>query len=165
LPSKFVSLLRQRHSSGERFVSDHRLNGEDWQFDRQVFTVDQFKRVLSTERTIKSLTERGLIAYFIGQYDQDMQAIEKEAEDVLAQAPQAVQERVIIAIPRRGTRDLARVLLMKDTLSEKSTREKQEFGPALTELTKQFETQLDSGLQEVFDSCAIPVGSSIKSPG
>jgi len=138
---------------GERFVSDHRLNGDDWQFERQVFTVDQFKRVLSTERTVKSLTERGLIAYFIGQYDQDMQAIEKEAEDVLAQAPQAIQERVIIAIPRRGTRDLARVLLMKDTLSEKSTREKQEFGPALTELTKQFETQLDSGLQEVFDSC------------
>ena len=138
---------------GERFVSDHRLNGDDWQFERQVFTVDQFKRVLSTERTVKSLTERGLIAYFIGQYDQDMQAIEKEAEDVLAQVPQAIQERVIIAIPRRGTRDLARVLLMKDTLSEKSTREKQEFGPALTELTKQFETQLDSGLQEVFDSC------------
>lgn len=139
---------------GERFVSDHRLNGDDWQFERQVFTVDQFKRVLSIERTVKSLTERGLVAYFIGQYDQDMQALEQEAEDVLAQAPQAIQERVIIAIPRRGTRGLARVLLMKDTLSEKSTREKQEFGPALTELTKQFETQLDSGLQEIFDSCA-----------
>ena len=138
----------------ERFVNDHRLNGEDWQFERQVFTVDEFERKLSNERTIRGLTERGLIAYFIGQYDQDMQALEKAAEDVLARAPQAVQERIIIAIPRRGTRDLARVLLMKDTLSEKSTQEKQEFGPALAELTKQFDTQLDSGLQEVFDNCA-----------
>jgi hypothetical protein len=138
----------------DRFVNEHRLNGEDWQFERQVFTVDEFERKLSTECIVKSLSERGLIAYFIGQYDKDMQALEKAAEDVLARAPQAVQERIIIAIPRRGTRDLARVLLMKDTLSEKSTREKQEFGPALAELTKQFDTQLDFGLQEVFDNCA-----------
>ncbi len=138
---------------GERFVSEHRLNGDDWQFEQQIFTIDEFERKLSTERTVKGLSERGLIAYFIGQYDQDMQALEKKAEDLLAKAPQAVQERIILAIPRRGTRDLARVLLMKDTLSEKSSREKQEFGPALTELIKQFDTQLDSGLQEVFDSC------------
>jgi len=138
---------------GERFVRDHRLNGEDWQFEQQVFTIDQFRRVLSTERTTKSLTERGLIAYFIGQHDQDMQTLEKEAEDVLAKAPDAVKERVIIAIPRRGTRDLARVLLMKNTLGETSAREKEEYGQALTELARQFETQLESGLHEVFDSC------------
>jgi len=137
----------------ENFVDNHRLNGEDWQFERQLFTVDQFERVLSTERTVKSLTERGLIAYFMGQYDQDLQAIEKEAEAVLARAPKAVQERIIIAIPSRGTRDLDRVLLLKDTLSKKSTQEKQEFGAALTELTKQFDSQLDAELQEVFDGC------------
>jgi len=137
----------------ESFVRNKNLNGEDWQFQRDVFTVDQFERILTSERSIRGLLEQGLIAYFIGEYDQDLEALEKEAEAILARAPQAIQERVIIAIPRRGTRDLARVLLMKQALSEKSTLEKQEFGPALAELTKQFDEQLDFELQEIFDSC------------
>lgn len=138
---------------GERFVNSYRLNGEDWQFERQIFTIDQFQRILSSEKIVNSLTERGLIAYFIGEYDQDMEALEKTAETILSGAPKSVQERVIIAIPRRGTRNLGRVFLMKTALGEKSTREKQEFGQAVAELTKQLDSELDSGFQEIFDSC------------
>ncbi len=137
----------------ETFVNKYKLNGDDWQFERQIFTIDEFERKLSSDRTIRGLSERGLIAYFIGEYDQDLATVEKAAEDVLAKAPKSIQERVILAIPRRGTRNLARVLLMKTTLNTKSTAEKQEFGQALTELTKQFDQQLDAELQEMFDSC------------
>jgi hypothetical protein len=137
----------------ESFVKSKNLNGEDWQFQRNIFTIDQFEWVLTSERIIHGLPEKGLIAYFIGEYDQDVELLEKEAEAVLAKAPQAIKDRVVIAIPRRGTRELARILLMKQALSEKSTLEKQEFGPALAELTKQFDEQLSSELQEVFDGC------------
>lgn len=136
----------------DHFATDRRVNGADWLFGKEIFTIDQFERVLSSERYVKR-PEAGLIAYFIGEYDQDLDALEKEAELILAKAPQAVQERIIIALPKRGTRDLAKVLAMKDALSSKSSREKQEFGAALTELNKQFEEQLDSELQQIFDSC------------
>jgi hypothetical protein len=43
--------------------------------------------------------------------------------------------------------------MMKEALSQKSNAEKQEFGPALSELSKQFEDQLDSELQDIFDGC------------
>jgi hypothetical protein len=145
--------LESDRVDADSFVRQNKLNTEDWQFERQIFTIDQFERVLSSDRTIRGLTERGLIAYFIGEYDQDLDTLEKTAEDVLAKAPQAVKERVILAIPRRGTRTLARVFLLKAALNEKSTAEKQEFGAALTELTKQFDEQIDSELQDMFDSC------------
>jgi hypothetical protein len=150
--SHYMSSLKVR---AESFSSNpkNRLNGEDWQFERRIFTIDQFQRSLTTEKTISGLLEKGLIAYFIGEYDQDMIALEKQAEDLLSKAPKAIQEQVIIAIPRRGTRDLARVLLMKATLNEKGAREKQEYGPAFIELIKQFDSQLDTDLQEIFDSC------------
>ncbi len=136
----------------DRFATERRVNGADWLFGKEIFTIDQFERVLSSERYVKR-AEAGLIAYFIGEYDQDLEALEKEAELILAKAPQFVKERIIIALPNRGTRDLAKVLVMKEALSSKSSREKQEFGAALTELNKQFEEQLDSELQQIFDSC------------
>ena len=136
----------------DRFATERRVNGADWLFGKEIFTIDQFERVLSSERYVKR-AEAGLIAYFIGEYDQDLNALEKEAELILAKAPQVVKERIIIALPNRGTRDLAKVLAMKEALGSKSSREKQEFGAALTELNKQFEEQLDLELQQVFDSC------------
>jgi hypothetical protein len=136
----------------DRFATERRLNSADWQFAKEIFTIDQFERVLSSERSVNN-SERGLVAYFIGEYDQDLKAMEKEAELILGKAPKAVRERIIIALPNRGTRDLAKVLAMKDALSSKSSREKQEFGAALTELNKQFEEQLDSELHQIFDSC------------
>jgi len=135
------------------FVNAHRLHSEEWQFEQQIFAIDQFERLLTTERLINGLTERGLIAYFIGEYESDLEEIETKAEDVLASAPQAVQERVILAIPQKGTGNLSRVLLMRDTLHKKNIREKQEFGPALAELVKQFDEQLINGLQDIFESC------------
>ena len=137
----------------ERFVNDHRLNGEDWQFEREIFTIDEFQRVLSSERLIKGISQKGLIACFIGEYTQDMAVLEKTAESILAKAPKAIQERVILSIPRQGTGKLARILMMKEALNQKSSAEKQEFGPAYSELTKQFDDQLDSELQDIFDSC------------
>lgn len=137
----------------DEFVNTRRLHSEEWQFEQQIFAIDQFERLLTTERFIKGLTERGLIAYFIGEYTSDLEEIETKAEDVLASAPQAVQERVILAIPQKGTGKLSRILLMRDTLHKKNIREKQEFGPALAELGKQFDEQLTHGLQDIFESC------------
>ena len=138
----------------DEFVKTHHLHSEEWQFEQQIFTVDQFDESrLTSERLVKGTTERGLIVYFIGEYTSDLEEIEKKAETVLANVPQAVQERVILAISRQGTGDLSRVLLMRDTLNKKSIREKEEFGPALAELTKQFDEQLANGLEEIFKNC------------
>lgn len=137
----------------DHFASKHRLNAADWEFEKEIFSIDQFERVLLSERSVKKGAVRGVVAYFVGEYDQDLDVLEKEAELILSKAPKAVQERIILALPKRGTRDLAKVLAMKQALSSTSSREKQEFGAALTELNKQFDEQLDSELNEIFESC------------
>lgn len=138
---------------GSKFIESHKLNSEDWHFRKAIFSVDELQRVLSGEQAVRKISEKGLIAYFIGEYDEDLDDVERRIESVLAKAPKIVQERVIVAIPKRGTRDLSRTLLMMNALNEKSTKEKQEFGDALSELSKQLEEQLDSELQDMFDSC------------
>ncbi len=137
----------------KEFTDKNRLHGEDWQFEYQLFTIEQFERILSSERSIRGLTHRGIIAYFIGEYSQDMATIREAAESALAKAPKAVQERIVLAIPRKGTEDLARVLLMRNVLENKDNAEKQEFGVALVELAKQYDDQLDSELKSILLDC------------
>lgn len=145
--------LDKEEVKANRFVTKHRLNSDDWHFQKDIFNIEQFERILSSERSINRLNGQGLIAYFVGEDDEDVERVEKEAEAVLAKAPKSVRDRVIIAIPRRGTRNLARILAMRETLRAKSAREKEDFREASTELSKQLEGQIDLGLQETFDSC------------
>lgn len=145
--------LGKEEVRANRFVAKHRLNSDDWHFQKDIFNIEQFERILSSERSINGLSGQGLIAYFIGEDDEDVERVANEAEVVLSKAPKSVQERIIIAIPKKSTQNLARVLAMRETLRAKSAKEKEEFREASTELGKQLEDQIDLGLQEVFDSC------------
>jgi hypothetical protein len=164
-PPNFLALLNHCRSNldkytsnqkivqAPRFVEMHRLNAADWQFRSEVCSVETLKQVLSKEYTPSEPADRGCVVYFLGEADQDLKALADSAKTALAASPQAVRERLILAIPQRGTHDLARILQMKQVLVEKNTAEKQKFGQALIELQKEFDKQIEAGLKEVFGSC------------
>ncbi|MBF2075132.1 MAG: hypothetical protein IGS50_15425 [Synechococcales cyanobacterium C42_A2020_086] len=136
-----------------QFVNKHSLNRDEWQFSCNVFSVDTLQRSLSSDRIIAGLSARGLIAYFLGETDRDLETLRNQAKAELDKAPQTVRDRIILAIPGRATRDLARQLQMREALNNKSVAEKQEFGPAVAELTKQLDQYIDTALKEIFSSC------------
>ncbi len=127
--------------SPAQFVEENRLISSDWLFKCEVYTVAEFRKVLTSHQTFKD--ELGVVAYVIAETSEELAALKSEIEQLLAPSPSdltPIKRRIAVAIASPAAADMARLLLMLETAKRKSV---QEFGAALTQLQQQLQQQIE----------------------
>lgn len=133
------------------FVDTNKLVLEDWQFENKVYTVDGFIRALSSDQTLRTTEERGILAYILAETQADLQDFRRRVDGLLAKSP--IRDRIAVAIPSDETGELAHVLLKIQTLKNKEVAERRSLGAAYEELLKRWSDQVTKQAANLLQSC------------
>jgi hypothetical protein len=137
------------------FVETNKLVLADWQFEHKIYTLDSFTRALSSEQTLRSTDERGIVAYVLAETQAELQDLRREINGMLAKAPEGIRQRIVVAISSDETGELAHVLLKSQTLRNIGSDKKQLWGTnACGELLKRWEEEVNTRIDRLLQSCS-----------
>lgn len=149
--SNIEQFLDSKTLAAKHFVDTNRLVLEDWQFEHKVYTIDGFTRALTSDQTLRGTTQRGILAYVVGETQADLQDFRRRVDSLLAKSP--IRDRIAVAIPSDETGDLATVLLKIQTLKNKEVAERRGLGQAYEELLKRWQEQVSTQAKKMLLSC------------
>jgi hypothetical protein len=149
--SNIEQFLDRKTLPAKHFVDTNKLVLEDWQFERKVYTIDAFKRALTSDQTLRLTEERGILAYVVGETQADLQDFRRQVDGLLAKSP--ICNRIAVAIPSDETGELATVLLKIQTLKNKEVAERRSLGQAYDELLKRWQEQVSTQAEKMLQSC------------
>jgi len=144
-------LLGSKTLAAKYFVDSNKLVLEDWQFEYKVYTIDGFRRALSSDQTLRGTAERGFLAFVLAEAQADLQEFRRQVDGLLAQSP--IRDRIAVAIPSDETGELATVLLKMQTLKNKEVAERRSLGQAYDELLKRWQEQVSTQAGNLLKSC------------
>ena len=146
--------------SPTQFIEDNRLISSDWSFKSEIYTIEQFRKVLTSNQTLQD--EQGIVAYVIAETSEELVAISNEINQLIATHDlTSIKRRIAVAIALKPVADIARLLLMFHTANSKK---EQEFGAALTQLKVDLQKQIETKAKELFKSCIYHCHVSDKVP-
>lgn len=141
-----------------KFIDDNRLISSDWFFKCKVYTVANFRKVISSN----NLEDLGIVAYVIAETAEELTALRSEITEILASSShESIKRRFAVAIASHPAFDIAKLLLMLETAERKNV---QEFGEALNQLKQQLQQQIEAKAKELFKSCIYHFHVSNKVP-
>jgi uncharacterized tellurite resistance protein B-like protein len=150
-----------------KFVHDHQLVNEDWQFQRWAYSIEELRRLLDSqksfdhiERDLADLAKRrwentksrgrtdtkGIFAYVIDASQDNLNTLYDELHDQLKRSKNG--QRFVIAIPTRGVEGALLELKRQNVLKQLPSTEKQLYGETYTQLMKQVSEDLDRYCQQ-----------------
>ena len=144
------------------FVTRNKLLEEDWQFQRQIYTISELERIINSQSLTKNISEKGLFAYAIAATEAELNELRDRIDSLLLNSP--IRLQLAVAIPRVGTTDVGHTLQKLHQLNQKSSNERQTLGQAFLQLAEQYQQQIDKTLKEVFQSCTYHCSAMAKIP-
>ncbi len=133
--------------TADRFVTENRLLSEDWQFGWDVVTIDGLQSKLDSQRLLHTSDKRGVLLQVFAETDQELQDLRKQVIQLLQKAP--LGRQIVIALPRRGVKPVARLLLDQQHLNRLEAGEKREYSQAIPQYAQQLEAQISNMLKEI----------------
>ena len=134
--------LGSKTLAAKDFVDRNKLVAEDWKFEYKVYTVDSFSRALSSDQTLRSTEEQGILAFVVAETQADLQDFRRRVAALLAKSP--IRDRVAVAIPSDEAGELATALLKIKTLKNKEVAERRALGQAYEELLSRWQEQVST---------------------
>ncbi|KAM3100083.1 hypothetical protein ACKFKF_12850 [Phormidesmis sp. 146-12] len=133
--------------TADRFIAENRLLAEDWQFGWKVISLDELPRTLESQRLLHDSDKRGLLLQVVAETEQELQDLRKQAVQLLQKS--SFSHRLVIAIPRRGVKSIARLLVVRYQLTHLDPGEKREYDQAFQQYLQQLEDDISKSLKEV----------------
>jgi len=134
--------LGSKTLAAKYFVVQNKLVEEDWKFEYKVYTIDSFSRALSSDQTLRSTEEQGILAFVVAETQADLQDFRRRVAALLASSP--IRDRVAVAIPSDEAGELATALLKIKTLKNKEVAERRSLGQAYDELLNRWQEQVST---------------------
>lgn len=142
-------LLKGTSVKGQRFVTDNRLNWEDWTFEVRLYSGESVRHAVSSG--VPATDCRGIVAYVVPASVEEASALRSEIIGLISASP--AKDRFLVALPTVGLGEVARTLFLLKTLKSKSPAEREKYGEAYFQLQKLWEQEVDRRLGEAFRSC------------
>ncbi|PSB31008.1 hypothetical protein C7B82_07770 [Stenomitos frigidus ULC18] len=149
--TQIESFLGSRTLAAKHFVDQNKLVAEDWKFEYKVYTIDSFSRALSSDQTLRSTEEQGILAFVVAETQADLQDFRRRIDALLANSP--IRARIAVAIPSDETGELATALLKIKTLKNKEVAERRGLGQAYDELLNRWQEQVSTQASNLLKSC------------
>ncbi|MCY7274225.1 MAG: hypothetical protein LH702_10900, partial [Phormidesmis sp. CAN_BIN44] len=134
--------LGSKTLAAKHFVDQNKLVAEDWKFEYKVYTIDSFSRALSSDQTLRSTEEQGILAFVVAETQADLQDFRRRVDALLANSP--IRDRIAVAIPSDETGELATALLKIKTLKNREVAERRGLGQAYDELLNRWQKQVST---------------------
>jgi hypothetical protein len=149
--SRIEEYLEELTISATKFVKDNKLVADDWKFERKIYTIDRFIKILNSNQALKDTKEKGILAYVLAEKQEDLQEFRQTVNDYLSKSP--IKQYIAVGIPLEETGDLSHILLKIKALKEQETSQKRLFGAAYEQLLQRWEEQVKTQLVRLFKSC------------
>ncbi len=146
-----IQYLGSKTILATQFVEQNKLISNDWLFECKIYSAERFTTALLSNQILRNVEDRGIVAYVIAETSEELLTLRNSIEGLLSQSP--IKSRIVVAIPSQSTDDLAHIILMLDTVKNKSSATKQQLGAALSQLHQQLQQQVDKRLTDMFSSC------------
>ena len=146
-----ISKYSPPYVEATRFVTEQRLNAQDWKFSIRVYTPDRIQELL--ERAVVDNNSRGLVAYVVSSTSNEVQLRAIEFEEYLRESP--LKAKVVIAQPARGLGNIGELILKLRVLKSKSSAERDRYGEAYSQLLRMWEHEVDNGLENSFNDILV----------
>lgn len=153
--SSLSTYLNSKTICATDFVSEKQLLKDDWQFERQIYTIYEIQNIINSNKITQNIKEKGLLGYVIAETEGELQNFRNEIDNLLKTSP--IRYQIAIAISRQGTTEIANDLHFLEKLRQNRQREKKapEQAPeqAHLQLVEQYKQKIEERLKQVFKSC------------
>ncbi|BAY08112.1 hypothetical protein [Calothrix sp. NIES-2098] len=150
-----INILKQYSSnttiSATQFVKDNQLVSEDWRFEYKIYSIDKFIRALENNRILKETKEKGILAYVLGETQEELQDLRNKIADYLYKSP--VRQYIAVAIPTEETGNLARIILRIKALEKTDIADKRLLGKAYQEQLQRWQKEAITRLNRLLTNC------------
>lgn len=148
---RIKTYLKDETIVATRFVQDNKLVGADWQFEYKIYSIYGLVRALNSDQTLKSINEKGIFAYVLGETQEELQEFRRTIDNHLSKS--LIKNQIAVAIPSEETGSLDRILLRIKTLQEQEPSQKRLFGVAYEKLLQNWEEEVGTQLRRILKSC------------
>lgn len=143
-----LQILGEDVTKAIQFANDNGLIASDWCFQNQIFTIDEFEKLLQKPQAItnaKNKGYQGIVAYVVDSSKRDLEGLIDEIDNLLSASQ--LKDRLVIAIAKQDIgqdeENLGRIF---QKLSILKTVFRSDIGtPAYTKVLSDWEKQLREG--------------------
>ncbi|MDF5738977.1 MULTISPECIES: hypothetical protein [unclassified Nostoc] len=150
-----INILRQHPSNNiitaTQFVKDNKLVGEDWRFERKIYSLEKFIKALENNRILRDTKEKGILAYVLTDTQEELQEFRNTVANYLCKSP--IKNYIAVAISREETGNLARVILQIKTLEETNAADKRLSVKAYQEQLQRWQEEANTRLTRLLNNC------------
>ncbi|MEH2235960.1 hypothetical protein [Nostoc sp.] len=133
------------------FVKDNKLVGEEWRFERKIYSIDKFIKALENNRILRDTKEKGILAYVLTETQEELQEFRNTVANHLSKSP--IKNYIAVAIPREETGNLDRIIIQIKALEETNSADKRLLGKAYQEQLERWQKEANTRLTRLLNNC------------
>lgn len=147
----FKKSIINNEISAKKFVEDNKLESEDWQFERKIYSIDKFINALDNNHILKDTKEKGILAYVLAETQEELQEFRNTVANHLSKS--LIKNRIAVAITTQEAGNLARIVNQIKLLEKTENIDKKLLGKAYKEQLQRWQKEVDTRLTNLLKNC------------